>query len=143
MPEELGDGVVFRFELFVRENGVHGVMTIATNGERDFTAAAARDEMMIGRVHVGPFAQRAGIDGGGGHTRVITSAVSWRHEMGLSPRAKPVKKCVGTVSALTCYRHSQVARSAEGVAKFCGCGSFVLPPSTLTHIEGACLILLD
>ncbi len=39
--------MVFRFEFFVGEDRMHGVMTILTNGERDFATSTSRDQMMV------------------------------------------------------------------------------------------------
>lgn len=60
MREQLGDCVVFRSELLIREHCVHGMMTIAADGERRLPSTASRDEMVVGGMHVRAFAKRAG-----------------------------------------------------------------------------------
>ncbi len=73
MRQELADGMIFRFEFFVGEHRVYGVMTILTNRKRYFAASTSRDQVVVGGAHIGPFAQGAGVDGindaGHGKTR--------------------------------------------------------------------------
>lgn len=70
MGQQIGHGVILHFEFFVREHGMDGVVAITTYRQRDLSTSAAWYEVMVGGMHVWPFAQGAGIGEGGFHRHV-------------------------------------------------------------------------